>query len=213
MLQLCRLFSSVRSKKCQHGTYFVIHASQITRFKWPTCSPPGSCRPRVGPMLAPWTLLSGWLPFCVGLFYYTMVQFTGTFAEYIDYHIVYGFYVCCVLLLPFFYLLGPFSAVERKLVGNGGKAARHVCIRFMICHDRMTRFFCIDIKRHYSSIKQLNNNRNLSRTWKEIADPKITRHDMHWNTLNSTAIWYRFPQSDTVLGCLQNKKVISIYER
>ena len=33
----------------------------------PTWSPPGSCRPQMGPMLAPWTLLSGiiwnqWLP-------------------------------------------------------------------------------------------------------------------------------------------------------
>ena len=26
----------------------------------PTWGPPGSCRPQMGPMLAPWTLLSGW---------------------------------------------------------------------------------------------------------------------------------------------------------
>ena len=32
--------------------------SQITRFMGPTWGPPGSCRPQVGSMLAPWTLLS-----------------------------------------------------------------------------------------------------------------------------------------------------------
>ena len=33
--------------------------TQITRFMGPTWGPPGSCRPQMGPMLAPWTLLSG----------------------------------------------------------------------------------------------------------------------------------------------------------
>ena len=33
--------------------------SQIARFTGPTWSPPGSCRSQMGPMLAPWTLLSG----------------------------------------------------------------------------------------------------------------------------------------------------------
>ena len=33
--------------------------TQITRFTWPTWGPPGSCRPQLGPMVAPWTLLSG----------------------------------------------------------------------------------------------------------------------------------------------------------
>ena len=32
---------------------------QIAKFMGPTWDPPGSCRPPVGPMLAPWTLLSG----------------------------------------------------------------------------------------------------------------------------------------------------------
>ena len=32
---------------------------QIARFKGPTWGPSGSCRPQVGPMLAPWTLPSG----------------------------------------------------------------------------------------------------------------------------------------------------------
>ena len=32
---------------------------QITSFTWPTWGPPGSCRPQIGPTLAPWTLLSG----------------------------------------------------------------------------------------------------------------------------------------------------------
>ena len=33
--------------------------SQIARFTWPTWGPHGSCRPQVGSMWAPWTLLSG----------------------------------------------------------------------------------------------------------------------------------------------------------
>ena len=34
---------------------------QIARFMGPTWAPPGSCCPQMGPMLAPWTLLSGYL--------------------------------------------------------------------------------------------------------------------------------------------------------
>ena len=40
--------------------------SQIANFMGPTWGPPGSCRPQMGPMLAPWTLLSGmfnWQPY------------------------------------------------------------------------------------------------------------------------------------------------------
>ena len=44
--------------------------TQIARFAWPTWGPPGSCRPQVGPMLAPWTLLSGeWQTLPTGIIY------------------------------------------------------------------------------------------------------------------------------------------------
>ena len=33
--------------------------TQIAKFMGPTWGPPGSCRPQMGPMLAPWTLLLG----------------------------------------------------------------------------------------------------------------------------------------------------------
>ena len=33
--------------------------SQIAKYTGPTWGPPGSCRPQMGPMSAPWTLLSG----------------------------------------------------------------------------------------------------------------------------------------------------------
>ena len=33
--------------------------SQIAKFIGPAWGPPGSCWPQMGPMLAPWTLLSG----------------------------------------------------------------------------------------------------------------------------------------------------------
>ena len=41
--------------------YWVIreNISQIAKFIGPTWGPSGSCRPQMGPMLAPWTLLSG----------------------------------------------------------------------------------------------------------------------------------------------------------
>ena len=47
------------------GTCNIIHRhyrhylSQIAKFMGPTWDPPGTCRPQMGPMLAPWTLLSG----------------------------------------------------------------------------------------------------------------------------------------------------------
>ena len=34
-------------------------STQIAKFMGPTWGPSGSCRPQMGPMLAPWTLLSG----------------------------------------------------------------------------------------------------------------------------------------------------------
>ena len=43
--------------------------SQIAKFMGPTWGPPESCRPQMGPMLVPWTLLSGyvtkWGPRCM----------------------------------------------------------------------------------------------------------------------------------------------------
>ena len=36
-------------------------ATQITKFMGPTWGPSGTCRPQMGPMLAPWTLLSGYI--------------------------------------------------------------------------------------------------------------------------------------------------------
>ena len=41
------------------STRSVTQWSQIAKFMGPTWGPPGSCRPQMGPMLAPWTLLSG----------------------------------------------------------------------------------------------------------------------------------------------------------
>ena len=34
-------------------------SSQIKKVLWPTWGPPGSCRPQMGPMMSPWTLLWG----------------------------------------------------------------------------------------------------------------------------------------------------------
>ena len=35
-------------------------STKIAKFMWPKWGPRGSCRPLVGPMLVPWTLLSGY---------------------------------------------------------------------------------------------------------------------------------------------------------
>ena len=53
--------------------------SQITKFMGPTWGPPGSCRPQMGSMLAPWFLLSGilWTP--IG-----RIKDTGTSRHYND---------------------------------------------------------------------------------------------------------------------------------
>ena len=42
-----------------HNVICCLIATQIARSMGPTWGPPGSCRPQMGPMLAPWTLLSG----------------------------------------------------------------------------------------------------------------------------------------------------------
>ena len=44
----------------QYSTCFWTENVQLTKFIGPTWGPPGSCRPQMGPMLASWTLLSGW---------------------------------------------------------------------------------------------------------------------------------------------------------
>ena len=44
--------------------YEICKISQRARYMGPTWGPPGSCRPQMGPMLAPWTLLSG-LVYCM----------------------------------------------------------------------------------------------------------------------------------------------------
>ena len=73
LLVACNMFNRVRYFI---GTGVIVHCpcarkvmpillgngsvtTQITKFMRPTWDPPGSCRPQMGPMLAPWTLLSG----------------------------------------------------------------------------------------------------------------------------------------------------------
>ena len=43
---------------CQHLSNFSVY-TQEAKFMGPTWGPPGSCRPQMGPILTPWTLLSG----------------------------------------------------------------------------------------------------------------------------------------------------------
>ena len=60
-----RHFTSIRrdifsSESLSAVKDFVHNVTQIAKFMWPTWGPPGSCRPQMGPMLDPWTLLSGY---------------------------------------------------------------------------------------------------------------------------------------------------------
>ena len=52
--QLCGKCFHLMMSSCGLATI-----TQIAKFMGPTWGPPGSCRPQMGPMLAPWTLLSG----------------------------------------------------------------------------------------------------------------------------------------------------------
>ena len=54
---ICLSISSLRRRLVDNNTQGFI--SQIANFMGPTWGPPGSCRPQMGPMLAPWLLLSG----------------------------------------------------------------------------------------------------------------------------------------------------------
>ena len=44
---------------CHWMNYIFPLMTQIARFMGPTWGPPGSCRPQMGPIMSPWTLLSG----------------------------------------------------------------------------------------------------------------------------------------------------------
>ena len=60
LIQVCNHTSPI-AKFCDlwEGGPPAHDTTQIAKFMGPTWGPPGSCRPQVGPMLAPWHLLSG----------------------------------------------------------------------------------------------------------------------------------------------------------
>ena len=57
--QFDRLINSLFRLTAKETSKLCITA-QIANFMGPAWGPPGSCRPQIGPTLAPWTLLSGW---------------------------------------------------------------------------------------------------------------------------------------------------------
>ena len=62
-----------------HGCWWIIIllTSHIARLMGPTWGPPGSCRPQIGPMLSPWTLLS-WYVLNIKLSY----EFASTYQHF-----------------------------------------------------------------------------------------------------------------------------------
>ena len=53
-----KTFDTYESSFCKYWMYHLLIWNQIARFMGPTCGTPGSYRPQMGPMLAPWSLLS-----------------------------------------------------------------------------------------------------------------------------------------------------------
>ena len=79
------------------GLYVWIAPTQIAKFMGPTCGPPGSCRPQMGPMLAPWTLPLGYVSYHVHFTSGTRVTATSHFN--IMAALVHRVGMVCVLLL------------------------------------------------------------------------------------------------------------------
>ena len=59
MNMLCEGYSTKKTNFMYFSGIFAV--SQIIKLMGPTWDPPGSCRPQMGPMLAPWTMLSGYI--------------------------------------------------------------------------------------------------------------------------------------------------------
>ena len=70
-------------------------STQLAKFMGPTWGPPGSCRPQLGPILAPWAMLSGHFSHvCVVCRYIT----DGTIIEWLDIYTMPGHFAFWVLL-------------------------------------------------------------------------------------------------------------------
>ena len=71
MCQLCHMYYLIKTfqsivervngavGRAESKPYQLLNTTQIAKFMGPPWGPPGSCRPQMGPMLAPRTLLSG----------------------------------------------------------------------------------------------------------------------------------------------------------
>ena len=64
---------------------------QITKFMWPTWGPPGSCRPQLGRMLAPWTSLSG------SIMKYVVAHYSWDVACSVDGDVISHHIISCLL--------------------------------------------------------------------------------------------------------------------
>ena len=71
---------------------------QITKFIGPTWGPPGSCRTQMGPMLAPWTLLSGAIRHNSVMTYWSM----GKSPPFHMHDVVSSYGNCSILILSRF---------------------------------------------------------------------------------------------------------------
>ena len=87
--EYCKNMASVFCFPLLAGMFVCLHA-QIAKFMGPTWGPSGTCRPQMGPILAPWTLLSGWYYFylvCYSILSLCLIRvyFTGA-MDIVAYH-------------------------------------------------------------------------------------------------------------------------------
>ena len=60
---MTNVFDGVKLRKIHNEVTILAKMTHVAKFMGPAWGPPGSCRPQMGPMLAPWTLLSGYALF------------------------------------------------------------------------------------------------------------------------------------------------------
>ena len=103
-------------------------ASQTAKFMGPTWVPPGSCRPQMGPMLAPWTLLSGFTKVKTSMQSFMSKLFSKPYA-----HVQLINAQCYIFLLHQLILMTIISNVWCKINQASSSSALHNVAETWLC--------------------------------------------------------------------------------
>ena len=160
--------------------------AQIAKFMGTTWDPPGPCRSQMGPMLVPWTLLSGWLTFvlnsCLNFPNWRQISICprswggGYLHPMMPWFLVFRdcFFSDGVGLIAFRLL--------RKVI------LRHSWYYYTLCRVP------IYLLRSHEQLSQLNERRhhisNLFSHWLEWSSRDLWRHTMKKLSLISSPYWY-----------------------